>query len=144
MIKNIKRSLIITVLIFITSYSLSSQTIIFNSILNDTTFCLTRPQAKLLIDRYYKSQEFQLTNNIKDTIIKLQDSTIFYLQQKSKLLQTNLLQTNNAKLYVQDQLAIKEEQVIKVEKKNNFLKTALKITIPIIIGESLIIYLQNK
>lgn len=131
-------------MIFITSYSLSSQTIIFNSVLNDTTFCLTRPQAKLLIDRYYKSQEFQLTNNIKDTIIKLQDSTIFYLQQKSILLQTNLLQTNNAKLLVQDQLGIEEQKVIKVEKKNNFLTTTLKIAIPIIVVESLIIYLQNK
>lgn len=131
-------------MIFITNYSLSSQTIIFNSILNDTTFCLTRPQAKLLIDRYYKSQEFQLTNNIKDTIIKLQDSTIYYLQQKSKLLQVNLLQVNNAKTYVQEQLSIKEQDVIKVEKKNNVLKTVLKITIPIIVVESLIIYLQNK
>lgn len=131
-------------MIFITNYSLFSQTIIFNSILNDTTFCLTRPQAKLLIDRYYKSQEFQLTNNIKDTIIKLQDSTIYYLQQKSKLLQVNLLQVNNAKTYVQEQLSIKEQDVIKVEKKNNVLKTFLKVTIPIIVVESLIIYLQNK
>lgn len=144
MTPSIKRLTITLILIFTTNLFVFSQKIIFDSIQGDTSFCLTKTQSQFLIQKYYKAQELAQTVSIKDTIIELQDSTISFLEQQNALLKSNSQKTNNANLYLQEQVNIKDEQNTKISKQNKSLKSVCKISIPIIIIESFIIYLQNK